>query len=769
MKHKVNFIIFLLFISINSFTQEKQGNTNAADIFADAPYRMLLQDNSANIQPIPVHIMVFDGDELGAAVDLMSIDIYIKNASDTEFGDILVFDTISDAQFEEMLIHRSVYDEVLDVQDFNNSEYSKSPEHSIIFTESSGTFSSNEFVKINQNVWHFTFLIPPSVLENYEPIVDIKVYFNIDWATDDESYLRVFRYNEELPKLSNWYRGDTHYHTIFTQNLAEVGESLEATKYAGQKIGLDWQFATDHSCDYDNYGNNIEENWDILGDKIHELNTEDDSYIFIRGVEMSVTNSDDRVIHALTYPTASSIQSLGFYGDGKGDASATDVSSNELLDSLVENQGMCYAAHPFAEGDKLPDLISGGIWNLGDDTFLLNDEPYENTGTVICNDPSLPSDVFSDNPNYLLKPGLIGFQIWNLDSRLTTGDGDNFYDAWNISGNGSELSPLDISENYNMINRLNQGFEVYLHIIRRGLIEKTLNAGLENWKAFMCAGSDAHGSFNFSNTDMIMGYSGDIEINALGRISTLAFCPEGMGNHGENILNAFQNGNLILSDGPIISMHLSDGSGDNIIIGSDSVINQQQLQNLQLVYHIVTTEEFGDVTNAQLMIGTSETEYSYPLSVDEGEYNINLESILNSVFNDEIPEDEYIYIRAELLTLKNFDSNADLYKRESENYQAFTNPIWLNIESPNSIESLNNNQIRTLKSDSELRIEFYSEGNSELYLEIYNALGQRVFYEKLNKSAGIQHFTLPRAELSAGLHIVTIHDANRVYSTKLMN
>ena len=52
---------------------------------------------------------------------------------------------------------------------------------------------------------------------------------------------------------------------MFTQNEAEVGLPLCGTKEAGQLIGLDWITTTDHTSDFDNYGDgNINTNWDRI-------------------------------------------------------------------------------------------------------------------------------------------------------------------------------------------------------------------------------------------------------------------------------------------------------------------------------------------------------------------------------------------------------------------------------------------------------------------------------------------------------------------------
>ena len=755
---KTSLIVLMILVSIVLNAQNRNGNTINAEIFADAPYRMKVSDAEGNIQAIPVHMHVHDGDGLGSNVELMSIDIRIKNASDTAFGPILVFDTLSEGDFNHLLIHRSVNNDDLDVYDFNSSQYEKSSEHSIIFKKTYDFIDGEYYVSIDRRFWYFTFLIPPEVLVGYENIIDIMVYFNIDWSTDDETGLRIFREEQDLPQLDNWYRGDCHYHTIFTQNLVELGEPLDATKLAGQLIGLDWQFTTDHSCDFDNYGVSINDNWDILGNTVHALNLQDPNYIFIRGVEMSVDNSDGKIVHALSFPRESSLFSLPFLGDGDGDAVGTDVSIQNLIDGLIENNGFCYAAHPFSEGDKLPDLISGGAWNINDNAFPENDEAHPSNGTVICNNFDNDSDIYSDDPEYLFKKALRGFQIWNMYNTLVTNDNDNFDDAWNVHYNDDNdyFAPIDENEILNMMYRLQQGLDVYKFLLQKGLIEKNANSELKNWKTYMLAGSDAHGSFNFSNTNMAYAFLGDIEINALGKINTLAYCPDGMGAQGEHIVTAVYNGNTILSDGPIISISLVDNFGNEIIIGEDTCISEEAFNSLNLDVNIVLSNEFGAADYATLYIGTENQEYSVDLQTVLGSTNYNLSDLINNQLGS-IPFDHYFYLRAELQTEKQYGENSTVYLTESQTFHSFTNPIWLNIPS-NTLavtSEIGLHNIKIVSTGNKLQLNYFLSTNDNVQISVFNTLGQEIAcFEKTQLLRGTHSIALPSNIQQSGIYFV---------------
>ena len=113
-------------------------------------------------------------------------------------------------------------------------------------------------------------------------------------------------------------------------------------------------------------------------------------------MEMSVKNSEGKIVHALIYPSAEDPFSMPYMGDGGGDSDATGVSLANLLDSLGNYDGICYAAHPFAELDKLPDLINGNVWNINDADFLVNGQAAPSNGTIICNNLAVNSDIYSN-------------------------------------------------------------------------------------------------------------------------------------------------------------------------------------------------------------------------------------------------------------------------------------------------------------------------------------------------------------------------------------
>jgi len=768
MKKFYALLIILSLFSSYAFTQTKQGNTVNAEIYADAPYRMKIRNENGELNPIPIHIFAHDADGTGANIELMSIDIYIKNASDKDYTRLITFDNYSDTEFNSLFIQKSPNNSDLGIQDFESSEYEKSPEHTIVFRETQDFWDRNYYVEIDHKFWYFTFLIPAEKLAGYDDIIDIKVYFNIDWSVDDETNLRIFRYDNDLPKITNWYRGDMHYHTIFTQNIAETGEALDATKLMARLTGMDWQFVTDHSCDFDNYGTSMSDNWNTLGEQIAQLNAQDTNYILIRGIEMSIKSNGGKIIHALTYPSEKAPFSMPYLGDGGGDYSSTGVTTDMLLSAVDYYDGMVFAAHPFAEKDKLPDLINGSVWNLSDPDFLTNGSAAPSNGTIICNDLSIPSDVFSKEPGKLFKDGLYGFQIWNLYNSLTTSSRDNFGNPYNATYDDiPEFTQLSTDDPNHHLYRLQQNFDVVKYLWQKALKAKNANDALENWKTFIVAGSDAHGSFNFSNTDIYFAIYGSIEDNAIGRLSTLVYLPDGKGSNGENIIAALKKGHAVLSDGPVIAYTLT-GANNTYTCGDDIVITENELSDYTFNIYSSTTPEFGDKTKILMYVGTEDGEKAYLLYLyDLMQYNLSY--LLNAVFDNDIPVGKYFYIRFALETHKDYGALADIYKKTEEYFYSFTNPIWFKVTDNTTkaaYSSLDDSatEIKTIYKDYEIEI---THPNTYDFVSLVNLSGQE-FYGKATKQN--DRTIINTDNLQPGIYLVKFLDKehNKVISKKII-
>ena len=679
-------IFFLLFINIQLFAQTKQANTVGSEIIADAPCQILKYDNQGNMNGIPVFVYIHDSNNFTNKNDLIDISISLKNASNTIFDSPLTFDNYSDSAFQNLIGCKSINDNYFDIQAFDSSNAVKDSLTTINFTKDTNWWIPPvTLVSITQTHWYFMFLIPAEKLAGYDDIIDLKVDFNLDYETDQYKYLRVFRYADSIPKMQDWYRGDTHFHGFMTQNNAEIGFPYEASRVVAKISGLDWITVTDHSCDYDNYGTSMYLNWQKLGEQIEFLNAEDFDFVYIRGIEMSVDNSAGDVVHALVYPPVDDPFNLTYLGDGGGDLLGTDITVDDVLSSLSQSNGFAYAAHPFSEGDKLSSLVGGNVWNLSDSKFPANDALAPSVGNVICNDTNQLSDIFSTDTTLLFKSNLIGGQIWNMRNSVQTTD--EAYDPWNANYSSTvPFAPLDSLDPLFCYNRYRQNRDVINFLWKKSLRLKNHNNSLGNWKFYISAGSDAHGSFNYSNTDLTLEITGNINNNAIGKLSTLAYCPNGMGINGTNILQAFKNGNTVLSDGPICTMKITLES-DEIIIGEDSILSIAETQQAMLSLQMITTSIYGDISYLKLIGYTQDSIYNLELPINNNDFALNLSDVLTDLFGN-TPENEYFMLTTEMETVKDYGALANLYKIPLERFHCYTNPIYLKINNPVSIENV---------------------------------------------------------------------------------
>lgn len=760
----------------------KQSNVSGSDIIADAPWRIKKTDGSGNLNGIPVHIFIKDADVIGYNAELITLNIFIKNASDPSFGNPVVFNTYSDSAFLSLFSSKSQTDADLDIQSFDTSLPVKDPNYTISFTSDNCSWPDNcTYTDITHAFWYFTITIPPDKLAGLNDIVDIRVDFSLNWQTDETSYMRVFRYDSDLPGLPGWVRGDAHYHTMYTNNSAEYGLPLSATKEAAKAIGIKWITSTNHSCDYDNYGISMQANWDREKSEIQNLNLLDSSMIFIHAEEVSVNNSAGSTIHMLCYPSDSLPYSMGYLGDGDGDMTSTALNIDQILYPLSEVDGFAYAAHPFAGGDKLSSLIGGGVWNIGDASFYANGTAIQGNDVVICNNPSSASDLYSQNTGQLLfKKEIKGLQIWNCRNAIATTDQrENPWNAEYDSGITS-FAQYDTTNTMWHWNRFLQNMEVTKFLNKKGLIEKNANPLLKSYRFFYTAGSDAHGSFNYSNTDFVQGLVADVHDNALGRPATLVYCPSGMGQHGEQVLSALRNGHIIMSDGPVITagLDINNDQLDDFICGDEALPDPLQYLYARIHLQIANSMEYGNIQKCKLILGTKNGEHTFLLNILGGTQNfvkyLSLDSLVNLMDQyDTIANWEYFYIRSELQTHKNFNVLQTVFCDTAQDYHSFSNPVWIRrpavITGDPDMESVSFLQCYPNPFTSSITIQSELNKQENVEISLFDMLGNRILQnESRLLNAGYNTTVLNTENVSNGVYLLTIIEGKRARNFKLI-
>lgn len=719
----------------DGYGNRQKNELGTSSVIADAPWRMKKLDANGDIQGIPVHIFIHDADVAFAEININWIDIRIKNAGLTSFGAPLTYNSYLDAAYNALFTNASKNDIDLEIQQLSVNEFTKSATHTIDFNEKTPTFGGEDFSDYEEKFAYITFNIPPQDLVNFPSHVDIEVEISLRNKGDRIYRMRVFRYDGDLPKQKNYYRGDTHLHSIYTQNSAETGLPLGATKEAGQLIGVDWITTTDHTSDIDNYGTTITNNWKRILQDIQQQNASGGTLKYIPGQEVALNNTNGNLVHMLAYPSYRNPQNFPFLGDGKGDVSGTNVSVNSALNALTTFGGFSYAAHPFATSDKLPAVpVNGGVWNLNDASFPANGNNFPKTGgNIICNDMGQPTDVFSPEPNVYIKESLKGGQIWNERDALETGGDDR--DPWDVTNanSGDEFEEADTSDvGVSYFKQFQQGQEVINHLNKRGLFWKNQNPNYRNWKMYYAAGSDAHGSFNSSNTNDFASF-GTIKDNAVGKVSTLVYSNKGMGENGEHILEALEAGHSTISDGPIVTIDISidgDINRSELLMGDDGIVNTNLFKYFTFNLNYTTTPEYGDVNSLTLIVGTENGEIAKQITPTALTGDHTMSYLLNELVDSiagtgVIQEDKYFYIRAELNTLVT-GLDPSVYRMDYSTHWSISNPIWLqykNIPLPTEFDI----SAYPNPTTSDLNFRVKNPVPGQVTLEIYDRTGKLVF------------------------------------------
>lgn len=480
--------------------------------------------------------------------------------------------------------------------------------------------------------------------------VSIRV---LDWPNQD-FYLRVNMNAQPVPRIANWYRGDIHYHSGYTDNPAERGYPLGVTKQAAIQAGMDWLLLTDHSTDLsaERYVAELED----------VKKFRDGRLMLIRGEEVTAASGKDAMlttVHMIAAPspddpdkgfpdTKDSGNTAIVTGDGSVAYAAMPL--QDALARISAAGGFAYAAHPF---DPISPVMRGGKWDVDAD-FLTADGKQ-------------------------LASGFVGLEPWN---RATLATADEMRDPFCIRPHEDATACFQHDAGADQYARLQQGItQGWQPLLQRGLAPRPDGTDAPLFKAFLAAGSDAHGDLNYEATMDVVdflgkpsrGINGYAEDNALGRISTVAYAPGGMGARGENILRALRAGRTVASNGPLVVAGFDRNSNGSLDDPDDVGIGQQisspfkALPPLQLEW--ASTDEFGPLQSIHLIVGTAAGELP-PMEVSlpsgktlasQGLVPLDLRPILKA------PSPEWKYIRL----------TASTRNSANEEFRCYTNPIWI--------------------------------------------------------------------------------------------
>lgn len=261
------------------------------EILADAPWRM-----DSNSELIPVLIFLHDFDDPDNTYTLDNIYVYDSNNNDESVN---------------------IYDENgidigndLDELPATINEYAW---YRIVFLNQTELTSSQNSFNINV-------------------VLDGDGEYELGGITFEVGNVSTSFYivssGFSLPSLGgSWYCGDTHHHTVYSDNAVEFGAPVNASWIMGDAIGLDWVILTDHSFDLDSTeGFTDLEDKATDGDYINEtarwsdLKTEcngiDSDFKCLVGEEVSARNSEDEYVHILAYNISGLTEAIKGEGGG---------------------------------------------------------------------------------------------------------------------------------------------------------------------------------------------------------------------------------------------------------------------------------------------------------------------------------------------------------------------------------------------------------------------------------------------------------------------
>ncbi len=482
----------------------------------------------------------------------------------------------------------------------------------------------------------------------------VSIYYRDNWFNYTETrYLRVHVGTGPFPWPTDWYGGDVHYHTMYTNNIAEFGAPVPAARLTAAALGLHWLTLSDHSCDLDETGDGTYSyathaweytlqtpggtqtyyrdvfaygsSWGGLGADVAEHDSP--ALRLYRATEINVASVDgdswEKTLHALFYnPEYIASPWSGAFGERP----VTPILPAGL-DQLAPG-GFAYAAHPMSdlgtEWGGIDWTVNGARWGDEDHATALERTAYR------------------------------GLEAFNTRETRYATDANNPWGEFDAGAAPSNPYP----------GELLAGIALWDELLRAHLGETPR-------RILLAGGSDAHGDFNYATYLGLDNYATD---NALGRVQTVVRVPGAYGPGNlppmEAILAAYREGRSIVTDGPFLEIGVDrNGDGDwydvgDLMVGGEGELDPSSCPPLQVRWSSLA--EFGPVIEVQLWDGCAEATTLLatldPTASGEqygGTDAIGLAGLgLAGVH----------YLRAELRT-----------EDGTSGHRAYTNPIWVHF------------------------------------------------------------------------------------------
>ncbi len=508
--------------------------------------------------------------------------------------------------------------------------------------------------EILQQYWYYQPLVKMPRPPEFNPQSDwpakgkemrLKVVFRSKRKTIYKQYLVILMAKDHLPlrDSSQWFYGDTHYHSIYTNDLIEFGNPIPDTSAAAKGMGLDWLIVTDHSVDLENTnpaweGQNPKDRWDTFCQEVK--NNSSDKFRILIGEEVTVMGRAGKgtdIIHVLVFGGNFTKMIPGAFWNIEwlDDVLRWTFGSRERLSYLF---GKIY---------NLPEVLTGKDKH-GNPVSQLDDISVQAQHAMACaahpaSDAQGPYGTWEIED--LMHP-IDGMEAWNTRTRKKTGKEENPFNKWKKFSKGE-------SKERKAIDRWDQ------------VLRLKVNNG--QMRCVLLAGSDAHGSFNYTT-----GLTKSLDLvgandNCMGKVRSLLYFPNGTNGTArkvpteEDIFNAIKTGSFVVTDGPVVNFTLSF-NGKTATLGQimEDVDGEGTLEvNVQAA----STHEFGLVEKVRVFYyfkGMENTECS-DVDFEIGKTEMVIDSMQTGTG----------YIRLETET-----------HNGEESFRCVTNPIWVRPSRP---------------------------------------------------------------------------------------
>ncbi len=348
-----------------------------------------------------------------------------------------------------------------------------------------------------------------------------------------------------LPSFLGWKRGDWHLHTFEgTNTVFEYGSQILRMAAAAVSLGLDLLALTDH-------GESLSDaRWADVVAKAGQATTA--TLFVMAGEEANAAGSDGSLRHLTVYGQTRVLKTPSLY---QSENNGALWSIQRLLDSLVVQDAICFAAHP--ETSLVTSFGTIGIWTDADYAVALQ-------------------------PQYVHT--FLGVEFYN--QRIT---------RWTNQVTQSEVNPYPVwTEVANWQRQYDAGMRRYQALVQLLITRAGGNAATVRTLWFLGV-SDAHGSHAYTSYNAYGLFDLAVHDNRLGSMHTLVYLPNGMSQ--ANVKAAMRAGRLIVSDGPILRPRVRMPDASYREVGS-RIVNPN---GATLVLDAASSAEFGSFTNVFVM------------------------------------------------------------------------------------------------------------------------------------------------------------------------